>query len=78
MGSIITNFAQKLANSYNYGYVIWQKIRIAFHHVFNRVNKCNSTKEYRNDLRQGAFSRRRGDRLCDRISERDILLLFNK
>lgn len=56
MDSIMTNFALKLAKSYNYGYVIWQKIRIAFHHVFNRVNKCNGTKKYRDDFWQSAFT----------------------
>lgn len=55
MDSLMTNFALKLAESYNHGYVIWQKIRITFHRVFNRVNQCNSTTDYRNDFRQGAF-----------------------
>ncbi len=56
MDSIMTNFALQFAKSYNYGYLIRQKIHIIVHHIFNHINKCNSTKEYRNDFRQGAFT----------------------
>lgn len=56
MDSIMTNFALKLAKSYNYGYIIRQKIHIIYHYIVHHLNKCNGTKKYRDDFRQGAFT----------------------